>query len=589
MSEDLFRFTSGPRNARILLVGEAWGESEARSARPFCGYSGHELDRMLAEAGLDRSTILCTNVISEHPPFNDFTHFLVPIKEAKHVKPYHGFFPRPALASSIDRLWRLIATVNPDLIVTAGNWPFHVLTSCTSTSTSAGHKLPTGITTWRGSQTWCRNEELERARATIGSSTKGSIPVLPVIHPAAITRQWYLRSVTVHDLRSRAMRFTKGLLDWNEPALLATARPSFSEVMRDLNHWIARASHAPFRLSVDIETYARSFITCIGLGDETYRLCIPFFYFDNEGVNIPFWTIEEELAIWLRLKHLLELPLLEIVGQNFMYDTIFLARYGIRAIAKHDTQVMHHLLYPGTPKALHYISSLYCNYYCYWKDESEEWAAGTLSASDLWSYNNKDIAYTLECCETLLGLIKLRKYEDHLSWRMREWQLARKMALRGIRDDTALRAKYRLDLMHQATALQDYLITTVPECWRWGGKGVPWFNSPKATMDMLYEGIGIPPIAHKKTKRPTVDDAALEALIANKKHRWLEPLLSRLQALRSLNVFRSHFIDIKLGPAGRLYTQFTINHPETFRWASSANPFDEGTNTQNFPKVSIDD
>src|SRR3990167_4807604 len=45
-----FFATSGPAKPRIVLLGEAWGQSEDECKRPFVGESGKELFRMLLEA-----------------------------------------------------------------------------------------------------------------------------------------------------------------------------------------------------------------------------------------------------------------------------------------------------------------------------------------------------------------------------------------------------------------------------------------------------------------------------------------------------------------------------------------------------------
>ncbi len=46
--------TSGPRTARVMIVGEAPGIDEERLGEPFVGQSGMELTRMLMEAGINR-------------------------------------------------------------------------------------------------------------------------------------------------------------------------------------------------------------------------------------------------------------------------------------------------------------------------------------------------------------------------------------------------------------------------------------------------------------------------------------------------------------------------------------------------------
>lgn len=61
---------AGPARARLMLVGEAPGASEDREGRPFVGAGGRLLDRVLGDAGLDRSKIYITNVAACRPPRN---------------------------------------------------------------------------------------------------------------------------------------------------------------------------------------------------------------------------------------------------------------------------------------------------------------------------------------------------------------------------------------------------------------------------------------------------------------------------------------------------------------------------------------
>jgi len=59
-----------PAGARLALVGEAPGAEEDRTGRPFVGKAGALLDRLLAEAGLDRSGVAVVNVVQCRPPGN---------------------------------------------------------------------------------------------------------------------------------------------------------------------------------------------------------------------------------------------------------------------------------------------------------------------------------------------------------------------------------------------------------------------------------------------------------------------------------------------------------------------------------------
>jgi DNA polymerase len=56
-------FGSGPRAARIMLVGEQPGDVEDQQGRPFVGPAGTLLDRALADSGIARPEVYLTNAV----------------------------------------------------------------------------------------------------------------------------------------------------------------------------------------------------------------------------------------------------------------------------------------------------------------------------------------------------------------------------------------------------------------------------------------------------------------------------------------------------------------------------------------------
>jgi DNA polymerase len=56
-------FSTGPADARIVLVGEQPGDQEDRQGAPFVGPAGEVLDRALGEAGLARERLYVTNAV----------------------------------------------------------------------------------------------------------------------------------------------------------------------------------------------------------------------------------------------------------------------------------------------------------------------------------------------------------------------------------------------------------------------------------------------------------------------------------------------------------------------------------------------
>lgn len=56
-------FGEGPKDARVVLVGEQPGDMEDRKGRPFVGPAGRLLDKALAEAGIARDDVYITNAV----------------------------------------------------------------------------------------------------------------------------------------------------------------------------------------------------------------------------------------------------------------------------------------------------------------------------------------------------------------------------------------------------------------------------------------------------------------------------------------------------------------------------------------------
>jgi DNA polymerase len=60
----------GDHFAKIMFIGEAPGENEAKTGRPFCGRSGKLLDEFLASIQIPRESVYITNIVKDRPPKN---------------------------------------------------------------------------------------------------------------------------------------------------------------------------------------------------------------------------------------------------------------------------------------------------------------------------------------------------------------------------------------------------------------------------------------------------------------------------------------------------------------------------------------
>jgi DNA polymerase len=101
-------FGEGAPDARVVLVGEQPGHEEDLTARPFVGPAGRLLDRALAEAGIDRSTVYVTNVVK---------HFKW---EARGKRRIHAKPSPREIAACRPWLDAELAAVEPEVVVCLG-------------------------------------------------------------------------------------------------------------------------------------------------------------------------------------------------------------------------------------------------------------------------------------------------------------------------------------------------------------------------------------------------------------------------------------------------------------------------------------
>ncbi|MBF0545266.1 MAG: uracil-DNA glycosylase [Candidatus Riflebacteria bacterium] len=60
----------GSDHALLVFIGEAPGEDEDLSGRPFVGKAGKHLDKILAAAGISREEVFICNILKDRPPDN---------------------------------------------------------------------------------------------------------------------------------------------------------------------------------------------------------------------------------------------------------------------------------------------------------------------------------------------------------------------------------------------------------------------------------------------------------------------------------------------------------------------------------------
>ncbi|MCS7242438.1 MAG: uracil-DNA glycosylase [Candidatus Caldatribacterium sp.] len=95
-------FGEGNADALVMFVGEAPGEDEDRTGRPFVGKAGQLLTKILLSVGIQREEVYIANMVKCRPPGNRTPT----LEEVETCFPY---------------LEAQIAIVNPSIIVTLGS------------------------------------------------------------------------------------------------------------------------------------------------------------------------------------------------------------------------------------------------------------------------------------------------------------------------------------------------------------------------------------------------------------------------------------------------------------------------------------
>ncbi len=342
---------SGPLDAKIMLIGEAPGAEEARLGKPFVGYSGEELRKILAEVGVDPNLCYMTNVFLDRPLNNKFhdewcvtkkgaevayeqlreelvaTHPEIDwptkytwkaVSAAKYVSPEH--------LPEVFRLRKEIELVHPNIVICLG---------ATSMWAVLGHG---GI---------------KKLRGTVTETDYGQ-KVLSTYHPAYIMRAYENRLTMLVDLK-------KAVREAAYPEIRKPKRKVYiAETISDITYFYMEFLLKDIDLlAFDTET-AHKKISCISFApNEKIALTIPFLDKSKPGYN--YWsTLEEEVAAWDFVALILSSDVPKL-AQNGLYDLQYLwAAHGIpvRNYAE-DTMLLHHALYLELPKDLGYLGSVY--------------------------------------------------------------------------------------------------------------------------------------------------------------------------------------------------------------------------------------
>lgn len=524
----------------IMLIGDLPSKRDLDNGYALSGYSALDFSRAMMEAGLPRSRCFCTSALNVRPlsgEIEELVAFKKKDKRADYIL-FRDKYVSPVIVQNFKRLLTEISLCQPKVIITLGNLPLWLLT---------GHW---GITSWRGSI----------LSSDLALDTIEQPVIIPTYSPAMLVKQYAVRPYVVMDIRRARDAAIKRP---EPPPYKFIVRPNYNQVMEFLAECLDKEM-----ISVDIET-RMGHIACLGLAyDKHNALCIPFLSVENSS----YWDEQQEATILIALRELLTTK--RIIGQNFQFDAQYIYKFwGIIPKLYWDTMIAQHCIASNQPKSLDVLSSLYCDYHQYWKDEGREWDS-SVPEEQYWTYNCKDCVITYEIAEKEIKAIDHMGLREVNEFQQKLWYPVLYTMLKGIRVDKYLHGNFDGRIERAITDNQNYLDYAV-------GYPINISSSPQMK-HLFYEDLGLKAITNKKTGTVSCNDESLNLLA--ERELLVKPIVNAISLLRSLKVFKNTFINAPMGFDGRMRCSFKITGTETYRFASSKDVFGSGMNLQNIPK-----
>ena len=364
MQEPQFCPGIGASDAKIACIGEAPGAEEVKEGIPFVGPAGQMLNRILKEAGIDRTRIYLTNVVKYKLPNNDFKRIAEVGK---------------TLDTSIAELRTEILSLNPNVLVPLGNNALEAIT---------GRK---GISKFRGS---------------VLPANFGNFKTIPTIHPAALLYQSGRNEKGRPSKEGAEISLQVIIADFMKVEKESHFReirtiPRKLEIIKDAYslYQVLESYNSVKEVSIDIETY-KGIPVCIALAFNPYHsISVPLLSIPGVGGGIAI-TQTELVSIYQLLARFLNRKDIKFIGQNFKFDHEKLISISklvdpVQEKLAADTSLMMGVVYSEFKKNLAFMASLFTNE-PYWKDEGKEFNPKKDLADRLLLYNAKDAAVTYE-------------------------------------------------------------------------------------------------------------------------------------------------------------------------------------------------
>lgn len=346
----------GAIDAELAIIGEAPGEHEVRTKKPFIGSSSVFLWKYLQKYKIGRKDVYMTNVAKRRTAF-----------ESNKVS-MNGH-ERDLWKELV--LWELQQLPNLRYALLLGNVALEALTNVK------------GIDHWRGS-------------LITGRVGPRIVACVPANNPAAISRELRREVSFAFDINKLHRVMTGKVQDHAVDVLID---PSVRQIMEYLDDLEGQERPVAF----DIETHNNETESIAFSNSAHNAICIPFI---KDGDSA--YTLVDEMEIRRRVQRLLANHRVKLIAQNGMFDMSWLwykDKIHVRGLWL-DTMLGHHALYPQLPHDLGYIVTQYTDHPYYKEDRKSE------DQNTRWRYNGKDAALTYAAALSINAELRSQQLDD---------------------------------------------------------------------------------------------------------------------------------------------------------------------------------
>ena len=513
----------GPKNAKIMVVGEAPGREEEKTGRPFMGASGKLLREALRKNNLD--SVFITNTVRCRPPDNRKPT----AAETKACREYLDY--------EIER-------IKPKIVVALGATPTKVL--------------------FKG------KAKVSQHHGTIIDDASKQYRGYVSYHPAAMLYDPGIE----HTFNADIARLGRTLR--NE---LPSTDVKWSIVRRgNVAQFIHEFTASPI-FSFDLETSglfphdAKGWINCIGIGlpEKTWVIPImaPGFYPSRKDPKnkknkkkhyyrgSP-WSRGDALKFLIRfLIHIQKKTEKIGVAQNGKFDNLWLARYiGKRFKIHFDTMLASHTLDENTDNDLKSNARQELDAPEYDLTTAEK--KGNCDPFKLYQYNARDCGYTLRLKKVFHRRLKQEPELERLFFRL-------VMPAARALEDIELEGK-TLDMEkfeELGLSLRSREINLVAKLRKLIGHEINW-DSPQQVRKLLYDDLGMECTVFTKKGAKSTGEAAIIDLKG--KHPIIDAMIEYREVTKFYRTYVKGFRAVIVD--GKLYISYKIHGTRTGRYSS---------------------